>query len=280
MKDNNSTINGKLKTGSYSAYASHLKSFNTAVGGVFAISVTNEPDWAPDYESMNNTAAEIGNFISQQGANCGTAIMGPEPLGMNKTFITTCNSAAGANLKYICGHIYGTTPYNLGLGKEVWMTEHYVDSSISGNDWPTAMKEAKEIHDCMNAGWSMYVWWYIRRSYGLIDESGNITKNGYVMAHFSKFVRPGYSKISCPANPTTGVYVTAYKSGSSVVIVAVNQNSSDTYQDFSINGLTVTGFNRYKTTSGSNLAADSITVSGNSFGVTLPANSITTLKSK
>jgi secreted protein with Ig-like and vWFA domain len=37
------------------------------------------------------------------------------------------------------------------------MTEHYTNSSISGNDWGNAMTAAKEIHDCMNAGWAAYV---------------------------------------------------------------------------------------------------------------------------
>jgi glucuronoarabinoxylan endo-1,4-beta-xylanase len=142
------------------------------------------------------------------------------------------------------------------------------------------MTAAKEIHDCMNAGWVAYVYWYIRRSYGPIDESSNITKLGYVMAQFSRYIRPGYSKISCTANPASGIYTTAYKSGSKLVIVAINQNSSDTYQSFSWSGITVTGFNRYKTTSSSNLASDSPSISGSSIGITLPAKSITTLVSK
>jgi glucuronoarabinoxylan endo-1,4-beta-xylanase len=141
------------------------------------------------------------------------------------------------------------------------------------------MNAAKEIHDCMNAGWAAYVWWYIRRSYGPIDESSNITKLGYVMAQFARYVRPGYSKISCTANPTTGVYVTAYKSGSKIVIIAINQNSAITYQPFSIGGVTVAGFNRYRTTSSANLTADSFTITGGSFGINLPASSVTTLVS-
>ena len=131
----------------------------------------------------------------------------------------------------------------------------------------------------MNAGYNMYVWWYIRRSYGPMDESGNITKRGYVMAHWARYVRPGYSKISCTANPTSGVYVTAYKSGSRVVIVAINQNTAITYQPFSITGATVAGFNRYRTTSSANLTADNFAISNGSFGINLPASSVTTLVS-
>jgi O-glycosyl hydrolase len=138
---------------------------------------------------------------------------------------------------------------------------------------------AKEIHDCMNVGYNMYVWWYIRRSYGPMDESGNITKRGYVMAHWARHVRPGYTKISCTANPTSGVYVTAYKSGSKIVVVAINQNAAITYQPFSISGATVAGFNRYRTTSSANLTADSFTISNGAYGINLPASSVTTLVS-
>jgi glucuronoarabinoxylan endo-1,4-beta-xylanase len=271
----------KLKTSSYADYAAHLKSYNTAVGGVYAISPWNEPNYSSS-GWMGATATEVANFVAAQGSNCGAPIMAPEPFNMDQTFINTylSNATAKSKTSFVCGHIYGKTPYNLGnIGKSVWMTEHYTNSSISGNDWGNAMTAAKEIHDCMNSGYAAYVWWYIRRSYGPIDENSNITKLGYVMAQWARYVRPGYSKISCTTNPTAGVYITAYKSGSKIVVVAINQNSATTYQPFSISGATVSGFDRYRTTSSSNLAADSFTISGGSFGINLPASSVTTLVS-
>ena len=270
-----------LKSSSWADYAAHLRAYNTAVGGVYALSPWNEPNYLAS-GWMHATATEVANFVAAQGDNCGAPIMAPEPFNMDQTFINTylSNATAKAKTLFVSGHIYGKTPYNLGnIGKSVWMTEHYTNSSISGNDWGNALTAAKEIHDCMNAGWAAYVWWYIRRSYGPIDESSNITKLGYVMAQFARYVRPGYSKISCTANPTTGVYVTAYKSGSKIVIIAINQNSAITYQPFSISGATVAGFNRYRTTSSANLAADSFTITGGSFGINLPASSVTTLVS-
>ncbi len=280
MKDNNNTVGGKLKTASYADYAAHLSNFCSTVGGVSAISPTNEPNISVTYESMSLTASEVAAFVAAQGSNCGATIMAPEPFNMDQTYMDTYLSNATAKSKtgYVCGHIYGKTPYVYSPGKEVWMTEHYTNTN-DANDWSGAMGVAKEIHDCMNAGYSMYVWWYIRRSYGLLDESGNITKRGYVMAQWARWVRPGYNKISCTANPATGVYVTAYKSGTKIVVVAVNQNTTDTYQAFSLTGATIAGFNRYKTTSASNLASDSFSVSGGSFGITLPASGVTTLVS-
>ncbi len=278
MKTSNSTIGGKLKPEHYWGYAQHLTNFNDAVGGVMAISAWNEPDWVTSYECMNNTASEIANFISVRGANCGAEIMGPETLGMDQNFTTTVVNSAGPNLKYVCGHIYGHDPYYHNWGKEVWMTEHITDEN-DGNNWNSAMATALEIHDCMYSGYSMWVWWYIRRYYGLIDENSNITKRGYAVAQFARYIRPGYYKIACSPNPSTGIYTTAYKDGSKLVVVAINTNSSSTYQPFNINGTSVSGFYRIKTTSSSNLQSDSFSISGNNFGILLPASSITTLVS-
>lgn len=282
MKTNGSTIGGKISTSSYADYAAHLSAYNTAVGGVSAISPSNEPDIVVNYESMQMTAAEVADFVAAQGSNCGAPIMAPESYNFNQTFINTylSNTTANSKTSYICGHIYGKTPYVSSFGKPTWMTEHYVNSAVSGNDWPTAIAAAKEIHDCMNVGWSAYVWWYIRRSYGLIDESGVITKTGYVMANYARYVRPGYTKISCTANPATGIYVTAYKNSSNkLVIVIINQNTTTTYQDFSLSGITPTGFDRYTTNSTSNLTSSSFTISGSTFGINVPASSVVTLVS-
>lgn len=280
MKNNNSLVGGQLNASSYAAYAAHLANFCNTVGGVTAISPVNEPNISVTYESMAMTASQVADFVAAQGSNLGAPVMAPEPFNMDKTFLDTylSNATAKSKTNFVCGHIYGKTPYVYSNGKEVWMTEHYTNTN-DANGWPDALGVAKEIHDCMNAGYNMYVWWYIRRSYGPMDESGNITKRGYVMAQWARYVRPGYNKISCTANPATNVYTTAYKSGSKIVVVAVNLNTTDTYQPFSISGATVAGFNRYRTTASSNLASDSFGISGGAFGITLPASSVTTLVS-
>lgn len=278
MKDNNNLVGGALKSSSYAAYATHLNNFCSAVGGVSAISPTNEPNISVSYESMKMTASQVAAFVAAQGSNCGASIMAPEPFNMDQSFITTYLSTASSKTSYVCGHIYGKAPYYYNFGKPVWMTEHFTNSSVSGNDWPNGMKVAKEIHDCMNAGWSAYVWWYIRRSYGPMSESGSIQKVGYVMAQYARYVRPGYSKISCTANPTSGVYVTAYKNGSRLVIVAINQNSGTTNQAFSVSGISFTGFYRYITSSSKNCASSSFSASS-SFNINLDGSSVTTLVS-
>lgn len=273
-----------LKTSSYASYAAYLKSYNTAVGGVYAISPWNEPNYSAS-GWMHATAAEIADFVATYGSSCGAPIMAPSLFNMDHEFITSFlnDSVAKSKTLFVCGHIYGAKPYNLGnIGKQVWMTEHFTNSTVSGNDWTNAMNAGKEIYDCMRVNWSAYVWWYIRRSYGLIDESGNITKLGDVMAQYARYVRPGYVRVSCTAEPYKNVYVTAYKSsgGSKLVVVAINENTFDLDQKFSWSGITVASFNRYKTTSLVNLESDTKTPTGSSITLTLPGSSITTLVSQ
>lgn len=59
-----------------------------------------------------------------------------------------------------------------------------------------------------------------------MKEDGMISKRGYNMAHFSKFVRPGYVRIDATKNPEPNVYVSAYKGDNKVVIVAINKNNT------------------------------------------------------
>ncbi len=137
------------------------------------------------------------------------------------------------------------------------MTEHYTESQGSGNYWRTvmgtgdqanqykvdtvrAMDVGYEIHRAMVVGnFNQYTWWYIRRCYGLIMEKdfgnklqipsgeiGKISKRGYVLSQFARFVRPGAIRVGATAKPEDNVYASAYKSkdGDSTIVVLVNRD--------------------------------------------------------
>ena len=243
MKSNNSTIGGYLKESSYAAYAAHLKAFADYMSNngvpIYAISVQNEPDVNVTYESCDWDSSQMLKFVQENARSIGTKVIAPESYhfyrGLSDPLLN--DSTALANFDILGGHIYGSglEPYPLAesKGKEIWMTEH-LDTDTS---WSHVLATGKEINDCMNDGMSAYVWWYIVRFYGPIDESGNVTKRGYIMSQFSKFIRPDYYKVSATENPQTGVYVTAYKSATKLVVVVVNENSTPTGQTFNlING--------------------------------------------
>ena len=167
-------------------------------------------------------------------------------------------------------------PLAVSKGKEVWMTEH-LDTDTS---WSAVMGTAREIHDCMNAGMSAYVWWYIVRFYGPILEDGNVSKRGYVMSQYARFVRPGHVRVDATGNPQPDVYVTAYKNGSKMAIVAINANSSSIDQTFAIRNGTVSSFMPFVTSSTKNcIQGNTIPALKGGFTAPLEPSSVTTFVS-
>ncbi len=273
MKTNGELIQGELKTDSYGAFANYLTDFADYMSSngapLFAISVQNEPDWLPDYESCGYSPEQMQNFLNNNASVIPTKVIAPETVHYKENYVSAVASSSECDIVGV--HFYGGT-ITYYSGKEYWMTEHYTSSDVSGDLWPDALEVGKEIHDAMTANMSAYIWWYIRRSYGPIDESGNVTKRGYVMSQYAKFVRPGYIKVNATANPSSGVYVTAYKSGDTLVIVAVNQNSSSSSVTFSLSGGTVNSYTKYETTISNNVSNQGSVGSTD----TLAANSINT----
>jgi len=282
----------RLKASSYAAYATHLNDFVTYMKNqgapLSAISIQNEPDYAQEWTWW--TAAELVTFLKNNRSAIKCKVIAPESFQYTKSMSDPIlnDATALANVDIIGAHLYGTQvsafPYPLfkskGAGKDLWMTEVYHPNSDadSGDKWPEALQTAQHVHNAMvEAEFQMYTWWYIRRSYSPLLENGNISKRGWMMAHFSKFVRPGYVRIDATKAPATNVDVSAYKSADSVVIVAINRNTSAVSQQFTISNGTVAKMSGKRTTGTSNMAAiDDVTLSNGSFTVSLPAQSVTT----
>jgi glucuronoarabinoxylan endo-1,4-beta-xylanase len=288
MKTNNNVVGGALKTSEYANYANYLNSFVSYLASngapLYAISVQNEPDISVTYESCDWTSAQLLDFAKNNAGVISTRALMSESFNFNKSNTDPIlnDSAARTNVDIIGGHIYGSGlsdyPLARSYGKEVWMTEHLnTDTSLTG-----VIQTAKEITDCMALGnYNAYLWWYLKRFYGPIDDNGARTKRGCVMAQFARWVRPGFVRVNATYNPNTGVYVSAYKSGGKVVIVAVNNGANPVTQTFSVTGGTAPAtFNQYRTSAGENLATlSAISVSGGSFTTSLPGQSITSFVS-
>lgn len=288
MKTNNNTTGGMLKTSSYADYAAYLKSFadymTTNGAELYALSIQNEPDIQVNYESCDWTGQEMTDFIKNNTFNLGnTKLMAAESFNFNQAFtdVILNDATAASKVSIIGGHIYGggLKKYDnaLNKGKEVWMTEH-LDTLTT---WPSVLATAKEIHDCIAvANYSAYIWWYLKRFYGPIDENGQITKRGCTMAQFSKYIRPGYQRTDA-SDPTANVYVSAYKGNGKIVIVVVNMTNSTERVKFNINGGTApVSFTPHITSGFKSLSTEtSINVSNSSFTYDLPSLSITTFVS-
>ena len=289
MKTNDNVVGGSLSTSQYGNYANYLKSFVTYLSqngvSLYAISLQNEPDYVPTtYEGCGWTAAQFDTFLDSYGSIVAgaTKVMMPESCSFNESMSdTTLNDSTASSYVSIIGeHLYGATIQNYSLalskGKEVWETEHYYD----GDDIGTVMTVAKEVNDCMAiANMSAYTWWWMTNSTdGIINTSTNqLDKRGYALEQFAKYIRPGYHRVDATYNPQTSVYASAYTGSNQVVIVAINQGTASVSQSFTLQNGTASQLSTWQTTASSNMAAGpTYQVSGGSFTVTLPGQSITT----
>lgn len=178
--------------------------------------------------------------------------------------------------------------YSLADDKNVerWMTEHYTESDGSANYWRKVMRTGDqanvnkldtvramdvgyEIYRAMVVGnFSQYTWWYIRRCYGLImekdfgnkiqipsNEIGKISKRGYVLSQYARFVRPGAIRVGATAKPEADLYASAYKSagGDSVIVVLVNRDyTNNKTVTVKIPGVKIENFHVYTTSEAKN----------------------------
>ena len=146
----------------------------------------------------------------------------------------------------------------LPLGKEVWMTEHSVTDNIDHMpNWDDNLIFAEELNECMLAGCTGYIYWYLRAHWAFAGtgqawehngQSINFPENkkdellprAFVMSHFSKNVTgstrlktsqdetEGRTKEEIPAN----YEFSAYSKGDSIIVMAIN--ATDNPRDLKI----------------------------------------------
>lgn len=282
----------RLKTSSYGDYVKHLNKFVDYMEGngvpLYAISIQNEPDYGADWTWWPSN--DMATFMADYAGGIKGRVMAPEAFqySKNTTDPILKNDKALANLDILATHLYGTQVSQMsyplfqqkGAGKELWMTEvYYPNSSSDADTWPEALQVADHMTNAVVVGnFQTYVWWYIRRSYSLIKDNGNVTKRGYCFAHYSKFVRPGYVRVDATQNPTTNVNVSAFEKDGSVVMVLVNNNTSAKTLTINIPNTQIANWERYVTSGSKNVKKESdIAGNGTTIQVTLESQSVTTL---
>ena len=286
FKTNNSLIGGKLIPDSAAAYAKYLNDFALFMEAngapLYAISVQNEPDWDPSYESCVWTAIEMKDFLKNHGAQISaTRLMAADLVNNNQTYINTilADDAALANLDIFSTHIYGggivDNPSARSQGKEVWMTEH-LDTSTN---YVANLNTAAEIHNCLtNANFNAYFMWYGKRFYGAIGQDGLVTKRGYFVSQFSRFIHEGAIRPGTITNSKSEVLVSAYKNGTNKVVVVVNTGTGEINQKVIFKDLVPGKFTPYITSQSKN-AEQAIQISSatdNSFTYSIPPLSVVT----
>ena len=267
------TVNNRqynhLKKESYQAYTNHLVKYINYMKdngvNIYAISVQNEPDmeftfWYPQ---------EVVDYVKTYGDQIkatGVKLMSPEACGMQSEYTDPILNDADAFGKtdIIAGHLYqgfidltngyvkNRHDYICGLynkklanaGKTWWMTEHlFNDGENETNQslwkfrqWSYNLETlGKEIHMSMEGYCSAYVYWYLKRFYGMIgdndersmsEKGGKTLKNGYIMSHYAKYVN-GRQRIEVSKRENNNdILITAYSGQSDITLVIINNGKT------------------------------------------------------
>jgi O-glycosyl hydrolase len=174
--------------------------------------------------------------------------------------------------------------------KEVWQTE------MSGVKWWPEQGPSSDIANGIAvAGWihsalvvgdasAWLYWWYTQTgdNEGLMLGSTD-TKRHYTFGNYSKFVRPGYTRVEITGAIPADVLPSAYVgSDGTVVIVVINKGKSDVSVPITIAGGTAPASMTPNVTSSSqNLTAGTaVPVSNGTFTMALGASTVTTFVGK
>jgi glucuronoarabinoxylan endo-1,4-beta-xylanase len=283
-------------------WANTLVSFLTTMKNagvpIYALSAENEPDSKGANSTTTYTAAQmaswVGSYLGPALANTDTKLMAPETMNFCglSTYLPALQSNADA-WKYtsiVATHEYGCSPQAYPqiaqAGKEFWETEIYDTDNNEDAGMGSALRVFKIIHEALTiANMNAWHFWWV---YPCCNDNGALwdkatnkpSKRLWIMGNYSRFVRPGYVRVSATAAPTSGVTLTAYlgTQDQKVVIVAANTNTSSTSQAFSLSNATPTKVTPWVTDANNSLVSgSSITPSGNSFTYSLGAQSVTSL---
>ncbi|HVT07703.1 MAG TPA: glycoside hydrolase family 30 beta sandwich domain-containing protein [Polyangia bacterium] len=267
---------------------------------IYAVSAENEPDSCGINSTTSYSAAQLASWIDVLGpamSAIGVKVMGPETqnaCGFTSYYAAIKNDSAAWNaVSIFASHEYGcgTLPSEPAIAmanKEYWETEvdtGTASSDRSGDGIASALLMASTIHnDLTKANLNAWhLWWLYNSSNNggcLFDTTNKVwTKRLWVLGNYSRFVRPGYVRVSTTGTAPSGVLISAYKNPAdgTVVVVAINSNTSDTPVSLYVSGSVPCTITPWVTSAADSLASKSpITVSNARFSATLAGQSVTT----
>ncbi len=301
---NPGTNTNQINHADWSNYATYqtnfVKACQTTYGFTpYAVSVQNEPDYDTSYDSCLWSPSDFDTYIKTYlgpdltAAGFNTIVMMPESFADNLNLAATTMGDTGAAsfVKVIGAHLYGGGPNTVpasysttaGHAVESWETE-ISDFAANDSSITSGLKYANQIHSCIvDHNFNAYNYWWILNintdNEGLYGASNSTTptKRLYALGNFSKFIRPGFTRIAATEAPSAGVSVSAYYSSTAgkVVVVAINNNNSAQSVTFNLSGLNVSTIYPWITDSTRNLVQQaSVAVSANNFVYSLPVSSV------
>ena len=184
-------------------------------------------------------------------------------------------------------------PGDVPRTKPLWQTEmsglRYWPEEGPSADINNGVVVAGWIHDAIvNGPASAWVWFTYRTTFhndnqGLLLIDGTDTKRHYTLGNFSKFVRPGYTRVDFSGSIPADVLLTAYRGADgTVVIVAINKGGASVTVPISIAGGTApASLTPWVTSATENLVSKTaVPVTGGSFPAALASKTVTTFVGK
>ena len=116
------------------------------------------------------------------------------------------------------------------------MTEHSVSDNLNRlPDWHEQLIFAEELNECMLAGCTGYIYWYMRAHWAFVgtgetkynpgNAKNTLLPRAYVMSHFSKHVT-GSTRLETLSSVATGTNsafeTSAYIKGDSLIVMAID----------------------------------------------------------
>lgn len=259
--EDENAVKGKLREDCYekffpwlNMYLAYMKSKGVDVD---AVSIQNEPDWWVNYSGCLYEPAEqvrlVKNYahLLDRETYKGVRLISAEPLGFTQNYSDALmnDEEARKHIDIVAGHLYGHAPLDQGnmkdaaklatkYGKEVWMTEHSVtDNTGKLPTWHEQLLFAEELNECMLAGCTGYIYWYMRAhwafvgtgdtQYGAANEKNKLLPRAYIMSHFAKYVTGSTRLDTSTTGVTTGktnsyFETSAYIKGDSIIVMAID----------------------------------------------------------
>ena len=188
--DSQGNQRGKLRTDCYekffpwiNSYLKYMKSKGVAVD---AVSIQNEPDWWVNYSGCLYDPQDLVTLVKNYAHMLdretypGVRLISGESLGFTQNYTDPLmkDPVCRDQIDIVAGHLYGHAPLTYmkqsavlatKYGKEVWMTEHSVTDNIDHlPNWHEQLIFAEELNECMLAGCTGYIYWYMRAHWAFV----------------------------------------------------------------------------------------------------------------
>lgn len=266
---------GKLREDCYEKFFPWLNSYLAWMKkngvDVDAVSLQNEPDWWVSYSGCLYDPQDLVKLVKNYAYMLdretykGVKLISGEPLGFTQNYTDplmkdeTCRN----QIDIVAGHLYGHLPLQymkpagvlpLKYGKELWMTEHSTTDNIGARlpNWNEQLIFAEELNECMLAGCTGYIYWYMRAHWSFVgtgepieidgkkyniegNKKNTLLPRAFVMSHFSKHVT-GSTRLETSKDAEGGrekeeqaasYEYSAYIKGDSVIVMAINATENE-----------------------------------------------------